>query len=81
LIFSLWCFAIPLAINLIKPNPPTPIPTIQPTSTPVPYIAPAPIRPVHPAGATALCNDGTYSYSANRRGTCSHHGGVAIWLR
>lgn len=32
-----------------------------------------------PAGATAKCRDGTYSYSANRRGTCSHHGGVAVW--
>jgi hypothetical protein len=30
--------------------------------------------------ATAVCADGTYSYSANRRGTCSHHGGVAQWL-
>ena len=28
---------------------------------------------------TAQCNDGTPSYSANRRGTCSHHGGVAVW--
>lgn len=34
----------------------------------------------HPAGATAICNDGTYSYSQNRRGTCSHHGGVREWL-
>lgn len=33
-----------------------------------------------PSGATALCNDGTYSYSQNRQGTCSHHGGVARWL-
>lgn len=33
-----------------------------------------------PAGATAKCRDGTYSYSQNRRGTCSHHGGVAQWL-
>ncbi len=32
-----------------------------------------------PAGATALCNDGTYSFSQSRRGTCSHHGGVARW--
>ena len=32
-----------------------------------------------PAGATALCRDGTYSFSRNRRGTCSHHGGVARW--
>ncbi len=29
---------------------------------------------------TAICRDGTYSYSKNRRGTCSHHGGVAQWL-
>lgn len=34
-----------------------------------------------PAGASALCRDGTYSFSENRRGTCSHHGGVAKWLR
>lgn len=33
-----------------------------------------------PAGATAICRDGTYSFSKNRRGTCSHHGGVAKWL-
>lgn len=32
-----------------------------------------------PAGATALCRDGTYSFSQSRRGTCSHHGGVAKW--
>lgn len=34
-----------------------------------------------PAGATALCRDGSYSYSQSRRGTCSHHGGVKRWLR
>jgi len=33
-----------------------------------------------PTGATALCRDGTYSFSRSRRGTCSHHGGVANWL-
>lgn len=33
-----------------------------------------------PAGATAQCADGTYSFSQSRRGTCSHHGGVASWL-
>jgi hypothetical protein len=33
-----------------------------------------------PAGATAQCRDGSYSFSQNRRGTCSHHGGVAKWL-
>jgi hypothetical protein len=34
-----------------------------------------------PAGATAQCTDGTYSFSQHRQGTCSHHGGVAEWLR
>ncbi len=33
-----------------------------------------------PAGATAQCGDGTFSFSQSRRGTCSHHGGVAKWL-
>jgi hypothetical protein len=33
-----------------------------------------------PAGATAVCRDGTYSFSQHRQGTCSHHGGVANWL-
>jgi hypothetical protein len=33
-----------------------------------------------PAGATAQCRDGTYSFSENHRGTCSHHGGVQRWL-
>jgi len=43
-------------------------------------------RPEHtqgnaaPAGATAQCRDGTFSFSQHRRGTCSHHGGVAQWL-
>lgn len=36
--------------------------------------------PSAPAGASAQCRDGTYSYSAHRRGTCSSHGGVATWL-
>ena len=42
-------------------------------------------RPVRanyvPPGATAHCRDGTYSFSEHHRGTCSHHGGVAAWLR
>jgi hypothetical protein len=33
-----------------------------------------------PAGATARCGDGTYSFSEHRSGTCSYHGGVAEWL-
>ncbi|WP_345778413.1 DUF3761 domain-containing protein [Dyella sp. 2HG41-7] len=43
-------------------------------------------RPAHtesgaaPAGASAQCRDGSYSFSLHHRGTCSHHGGVAKWL-
>ena len=43
-------------------------------------------RPAHtasgqaPAGASAQCRDGSYSFSQSRRGTCSHHGGVGRWL-
>jgi uncharacterized membrane protein YqiK len=33
-----------------------------------------------PPGASARCQDGSYSYSTSRRGTCSHHGGVSEWL-
>ena len=40
-----------------------------------PVAAPGP-----PAGATAKCKDGTYSFSLHRQGTCSGHGGVAEWL-
>lgn len=41
------------------------------------------LRPTHaaspPVGASAVCQDGTYSSSQHRKGTCSHHGGVAEW--
>lgn len=40
-------------------------------------------RPVQanrpPSGWTARCRDGSYSFSENHRGTCSHHGGVSEW--
>jgi hypothetical protein len=34
-----------------------------------------------PAGASAICGDGTYSFSMHHSGTCSHHGGIATWLQ
>jgi len=66
-------------------------PTLTPTRTQTPWPTATP-RPTlsyyqqlqltpHPPNATALCWDGTYSYSAHRRGTCSWHGGVRYWLR
>jgi hypothetical protein len=36
--------------------------------------------PSAPAGATAHCRDGSWSFSQHHSGTCSHHGGVAEWL-
>jgi hypothetical protein len=33
-----------------------------------------------PSDASAQCRDGSFSFSRNRRGTCSHHGGVSRWL-
>jgi len=34
-----------------------------------------------PPGATAQCNDGTYSFSQHHQGTCSSHGGVAVFYQ
>lgn len=51
-----------------------------PPAPPVPPAPPAP--PANPGnGATALCNDGTYSYAAHHQGACSHHGGVAVFYK
>ncbi|RZF28776.1 DUF3761 domain-containing protein [Paraburkholderia sp. UYCP14C] len=33
-----------------------------------------------PEGASALCRDGSYSFSRHHSGTCSRRGGVARWL-
>lgn len=32
-----------------------------------------------PENATAQCNNGAYSFSKHRSGTCSREGGVAEW--
>ncbi len=46
------------------------------------WLSPKPVT-VNPqgSGASATCKDGWTSYSANRRGTCSHHGGVRTWYK
>jgi hypothetical protein len=83
----------PVPTNNTVP-PPAPVPSPVPANNPTP--APAPSAPCdgyinvdgnciaspssNPAGATAQCNDGTYSYSQHRSGTCSRHGGVGRWL-
>ena len=63
---------------------PTPTPTPSPTPTPTAVPMPAPlsaagVAAATAAGATAVCNDATWSYSQTRSGTCSSHGGVYWW--
>jgi hypothetical protein len=69
------------------PTTPAPAPAPTPTCTNGTYVNSAgntvcspETSPTTPAGATAQCVDGTYSFSQSRSGTCSHHGGVAQWL-
>jgi uncharacterized protein DUF3761 len=47
----------------------------------LPALAQQPVDSATPAGASARCRDGTYSFSRHRSGMCSHHGGVATWLQ
>ena len=50
------------------------------TTSSTPKAPSDPYAAARAAGATAICNDGTWSYSQHRSGTCSWHGGVAVWL-
>lgn len=34
----------------------------------------------NPAGATAQCRDGLYTYSEHHSGSCSREGGVSRWM-
>jgi uncharacterized protein YraI len=36
--------------------------------------------PSNTSAASAVCNDGSLSYSTHHSGTCSYHGGVSQWL-
>lgn len=85
---------VPPTVQQVISQPSVYLPTNTPTPTPTTALsndnyytnvdgnsihAPAYSNTV-PAGATAQCADGTYSFSQHRRGTCSHHGGVSEWL-
>jgi hypothetical protein len=59
---------------------PTSTPLNLPTRTANPALQPAQSTTDPLAGVTAICEDGTYSYSQHRSGTCSHHGGVKQWI-
>jgi hypothetical protein len=49
------------------------------TAVPVAVAPQDPYAAATAAGASAVCADGTWSYSKNRSGTCSSHGGVHWW--
>lgn len=75
-------------IPILQPQPvENPAPVVH-TASPTPVTQPAPEQVSNPsiqasdsrpAGATARCGDGSFSFSTSRSGTCSHHGGVAQW--
>ncbi len=70
--------------------PPTPTPPPAPRPTPTPTIltcnggvVPDLVDCLNNLGVrppTARCNDGRYSCSTTRSGTCSGHGGVSCWV-
>jgi hypothetical protein len=37
------------------------------------------VAPAKNAKPTAICKDGSLSYSKQHSGACSHHGGVTQW--
>ena len=61
----------------VSSNPTTSNPT---TTTPTKTSGPVVSETGAPAGATAQCKNGTYSFSKTRSGTCSRNGGVKEWL-
>jgi hypothetical protein len=56
-----------------------PAPRPAPAPAPAPARAPAPVQPG--SGATALCNDGSFSFAAHHQGACSRHGGVKVFYK
>lgn len=69
------------ALTAVSPAPAKVVkasPKPKPAATkPKPVVAP--YAAAKAAGATAVCADGTLSFSAHRSGTCSGHGGVHWW--
>lgn len=64
-------------------TPPAPAPVYSPpavSTTPWSSAAPPSASPSTPAGASAMCRDGSYSFSRHRSGACAGHDGVQQWL-
>jgi hypothetical protein len=63
-----------------SPSPsPSPAPSIEAPAPPAPPASNDPYPAATKAGATAVCADGSWSFSKTRSGTCSGHGGVHWW--
>jgi hypothetical protein len=71
-ILSDWDTVITVKAKPIQPIMPTAIPTTTINSN----VVNTSNTSINQNSATALCNDGTYSYAAHHRGACSKHGGV-----
>jgi len=78
-ITSNWWVAYQTYVGAAPAPAPAPAPVRAPASAPKPAPAPAPV--VQGNGATALCNDGTYSFAAHHQGACSRHGGVQVFYK
>ena len=89
---AIWSQGGSTRVTLKRIPPPPPPPSVVALETPASgssgngYInsagefVPSPaFSDRRPADASAQCRDGSYSFSRSRRGTCSHHGGVAEW--
>lgn len=81
----------PVTVTVTASNPPSesaplpPAPLMSPPApTPSSTFVPPPVSPLTPAappeGASAICRDGTYSFSKRRSGSCANHGGVQRWV-
>jgi len=68
--YQTYVRAVPAGSNSQAPAAP---------AQPAPAPAPAPVQAGN--GATALCNDGTYSFAAHHQGACSRHGGVKVFYK
>ena len=75
---SNWWSAYQTYVGAVS-APSVPVPAAPAAPVPAQPVAPAPAPVTPPGGATALCNDGTYSYAAHHQGACSRHGGVKIF--
>jgi serine/threonine-protein kinase len=58
------------------PAPPIKVPPVAKLR---PLVVADPYAAAKSAGASAVCADGSWSFSKHRSGTCSGHGGVHWW--